>query len=82
MAAEIPQGWSVDRVRGYYAWAHAVIAGLRNTNAWLERALDHLFDDARVLDPATSERVPVYDATAGNQALLTAYLASMAVATN
>lgn len=75
---EIPQGWGVIRVRGYFAWAHAVIAGLRGTNAWLEDAIDRLFGSLCLFNPT----MRAYDPHADNAALLEAYLASMAAAKN
>lgn len=82
MIEEIPQGWSVGRVRGYYAWAFAVVAGLRGTNASLENALDRLFDTAVLWNADTQKAEMVYDRAADNSTLLADYLASMTTATN
>lgn len=65
MVAETPQGWGAARVQGYFVWAHAVIAGLRGTNASLEAALDDLFDNAVLVKSWTTstivnETVPAY----------------------
>lgn len=40
MAASPPANWPVARRLDYVAWARAVAAGLRGTNAWLEAAFD------------------------------------------
>ncbi|AYV85801.1 MAG: putative guanosine-3',5'-bis(diphosphate) 3'-pyrophosphohydrolase MESH1 isoform X1 [Satyrvirus sp.] len=43
LLTSIPQGWSDDRVIGYFAWSYKVIQGLRGTNEYLERELDNIF---------------------------------------
>jgi len=40
---DAPKGWSIARIRGYFVWSHAVVQGLRGTNAGLEAALDKVF---------------------------------------
>ncbi len=42
MAKSPPANWSHERRAEYIAWARAVVAGVRGTNAWLEA----VFDDA------------------------------------
>jgi (p)ppGpp synthase/HD superfamily hydrolase len=40
LAASPPSGWPLARQQDYLAWARAVVAGIRGTNAWLEAAFD------------------------------------------
>eukprot|EP00741_Cyanophora_paradoxa_P002052 tig00000545_g1988.t1 len=47
-----PVGWSAQRVEEYFAWAQAVVAGLRGTNAGLEAALDEVFERHRARSAA------------------------------
>ena len=42
LAVSPPGGWDAQRIRDYYAWAKAVVAGCRGVNALLEAK----FDDA------------------------------------
>lgn len=44
-----PVGWTPERCTEYFAWSRDVVAGLRGTNAPLERILDELFRDAGVM---------------------------------
>lgn len=39
-----PVKWSLEQVRGYFAWCHQVVAGYRGTNEGLERELDQVFE--------------------------------------
>lgn len=64
LAERTPPGWSVERVRGYFVWAHAVVTALGDVHAGLQRELGALF----------APRVPA-DAAERAQ-LLEAYLAS------
>lgn len=50
-----PQGWSTQRRREYVDWAHAVIDGLRGTNAALESHFDELYRQALVQLDAESD---------------------------
>jgi guanosine-3',5'-bis(diphosphate) 3'-pyrophosphohydrolase len=45
--AHSPPSWPVQRQRDYIDWAESVIAGLRGTNARLERAFDEAAHAAR-----------------------------------
>ncbi|WP_121324194.1 HD domain-containing protein [Paraburkholderia sp. RAU2J] len=42
MAVNPPADWDIDRKRGYFHWAYAVVAGLRGVHPGLE----YLFDEA------------------------------------
>jgi guanosine-3',5'-bis(diphosphate) 3'-pyrophosphohydrolase len=77
MSYEPPQGWDNDRIRGYYAWAYEVVAGLRGTNAKLETALDQVFITAKCYNSATQQYELIFDPAADNSALLSGYLESM-----
>ena len=37
---QFPKGWDEQRIRDYYAWAQAVVAGCRGVNAFLEAKFD------------------------------------------
>jgi len=49
VALDPPHDWSTARRREYFAWAEAVVAGLRGTNEALERALDEALGMGRSL---------------------------------
>jgi (p)ppGpp synthase/HD superfamily hydrolase len=40
LAVSPPSGWDDQRKRDYFAWAHAVVAGCRGVNAFLEAKFD------------------------------------------
>ena len=40
LAVSPPSGWNEQRIRDYYAWAQAVVAGCRGVNAFLESRFD------------------------------------------
>ena len=40
LAVSPPNGWDAQRIRDYYAWAQAVVAGCRGVNAFLEAKFD------------------------------------------
>jgi GTP diphosphokinase / guanosine-3',5'-bis(diphosphate) 3'-diphosphatase len=40
LAVSPPSGWDAQRIRDYYAWARAVVAGCRGVNAFLEAKFD------------------------------------------
>ena len=40
LAVSPPSGWDAQRIRDYYAWAKAVVAGCRGVNAFLEEKFD------------------------------------------
>jgi (p)ppGpp synthase/HD superfamily hydrolase len=40
LAVSPPKGWDEQRIRDYYAWAQAVVAGCRGVNAFLEAKFD------------------------------------------
>jgi guanosine-3',5'-bis(diphosphate) 3'-pyrophosphohydrolase len=42
-----PAGWDLQRKQDYFAWAAAVIAGIRGTNSKLEKVFDGLLQDAQ-----------------------------------
>jgi guanosine-3',5'-bis(diphosphate) 3'-pyrophosphohydrolase len=44
-----PVGWPVDRKLGYVDWAEQVIAGMRGSNAALERLFDEVVAEKRAL---------------------------------
>jgi hypothetical protein len=48
MAASPPANWPAARRQDYIAWARAVVAGLRGTNAWLEAAFDAAATEAEL----------------------------------
>lgn len=39
-----PTEWSPEYVRGYFVWSYFVVENLRNTNQYLEDALDEVFN--------------------------------------
>jgi GTP diphosphokinase / guanosine-3',5'-bis(diphosphate) 3'-diphosphatase len=43
LARAPPPGWTLARRREYFDWSRAVVAGLRGTNARLERAFDRAY---------------------------------------
>ena len=47
---EVPQGWTEQSRYGYFIWCYFVIAGLRGTNEYLEKALDDLYTEIIPLD--------------------------------
>ena len=44
MLAAPPSGWDLKRKQEYFAWAAAVVQGLRGTNSKMERIFDGLMD--------------------------------------
>jgi guanosine-3',5'-bis(diphosphate) 3'-pyrophosphohydrolase len=46
MLAAPPMGWDLKRKQEYFAWAAAVIAGMRGTNSKMEKIFDGLMDQA------------------------------------
>ena len=42
-----PAGWDLQRKQDYFAWATAVIAGIRGTNSKLEKVFDGLLQEAQ-----------------------------------
>lgn len=44
MLASPPSGWDLQRKQEYFAWAAAVIAGIRGTNSKMEKIFDGLMD--------------------------------------
>lgn len=42
MVSSPPKDWPLERRQEYFAWAKAVVAGLRGTNSKLERVFDEL----------------------------------------
>lgn len=48
-----PANWPMARKLDYIAWARAVVAGLRGTNAWLEAEFDATADRAEAAVQAT-----------------------------
>jgi guanosine-3',5'-bis(diphosphate) 3'-pyrophosphohydrolase len=42
-----PAGWDLQRKQDYFAWAAAVIAGIRGTNSKLEKVFDGLLQEAQ-----------------------------------
>jgi GTP diphosphokinase / guanosine-3',5'-bis(diphosphate) 3'-diphosphatase len=47
IAVSPPSGWDEQRKREYYAWAHAVVAGCRGVNAFLEEKFDEAYRRGR-----------------------------------
>lgn len=45
MAVSPPAGWPLERKIEYFEWAHAVVAGLRGTDARLETLFDRAYED-------------------------------------
>lgn len=45
MAVSPPAGWPLERKVEYFEWAHAVVAGLRGTDARLETLFDRAYED-------------------------------------
>lgn len=45
LCENIPKGWTLERVQGYFVWSWFVISGLRGSNAALEAEIDKVFDD-------------------------------------
>jgi guanosine-3',5'-bis(diphosphate) 3'-pyrophosphohydrolase len=41
-----PAGWDLKRKQEYFAWSEAVVAGIRGTNAKLEKVFDALLQEA------------------------------------
>lgn len=71
-----PPTWSPARVRGYFAWAAAVVDAMRGTNQGLESALDDVFAAAlTTADGESSRAVPV--AADERARILASYLASI-----
>lgn len=44
-----PVNWTEERVKEYFAWAKRVVDGLRNTNQYLEKSLDEVFQKAGLM---------------------------------
>jgi guanosine-3',5'-bis(diphosphate) 3'-pyrophosphohydrolase len=44
MLAAPPSGWDLKRKQEYFAWAAAVISGMRGTNSKMEKIFDGLMD--------------------------------------
>lgn len=40
---EMPVGWTIERVQGYFAWKHTMLEAARGTDEALEEALDYVF---------------------------------------
>jgi len=77
LAANRPPAWSRARAQGYFVWAWHVIAGLRGTNAGLEKMLDAVFEgDAVDADGA----YPVLVEGEGLAGMLEEYLREMEIA--
>lgn len=49
MLAAPPSGWDLKRKQEYFAWAAAVIAGIRGTNSKMEKIFDGLIEQGKVL---------------------------------
>lgn len=43
MRTSPPSGWDEQRKRDYFTWAHAVVAGCRGVNAYLEEKFDEAY---------------------------------------
>lgn len=43
LAVSPPNGWDTQRIRDYYAWALAVVAGCRGVSAFLEAKFDEAY---------------------------------------
>ncbi|KCV68089.1 hypothetical protein H696_05341 [Fonticula alba] len=60
-----PRTWSAERVLAYFAWSHAVCAGMRGTHPRLDALLDDIWQSTitlegrefRCFDPETAERL-------------------------
>ena len=50
MLSAPPKDWSVERKQAYFQWAEDVVAGLRGTNAQLEKIFDGLLEKKRSLN--------------------------------
>lgn len=51
LIANVPPGYTVERVQGYCVWSRMVVAGLRGTNSAVEQALDdEIFSNVFVLE--------------------------------
>jgi (p)ppGpp synthase/HD superfamily hydrolase len=90
LAAPAAVGWSKERVLGYFAWSHAVVAGLRGTNSIIEAQLDRVFAAELLWTDGTNANTntitmtstPVLPAPSELQARLEAYLADMVASTD
>jgi guanosine-3',5'-bis(diphosphate) 3'-pyrophosphohydrolase len=76
MTTSPPTGWDTARIRGYFAWGHAVVAQARGVNPALEQALDELFARDVTHGDAVFRAVP--EEPAEREALLASYMDDMA----
>lgn len=76
LAAAPPESWSPSRVRGYFCWAHAVVAAIGDANPGLWHALERVFATDLSLDGRTVRAVP--EDARERAALLDAYYAELA----
>ena len=53
-----PPDWTLERRRGYFDWSEKVVAGLRGTNAALERRYDEVLARGRLVLAAHTPDVP------------------------
>lgn len=53
-----PPDWTLERRRGYFDWSEKVVAGLRGTNAALEKRYDEALARARLVVAAISPDEP------------------------
>ncbi|XP_011184209.1 guanosine-3',5'-bis(diphosphate) 3'-pyrophosphohydrolase MESH1 [Zeugodacus cucurbitae] len=49
LGRKAPIGWSLERQEQYYVWAKKVVDNMRGTNAELERKLDDIFKEKKLL---------------------------------
>ena len=50
MLSAPPKDWPIERKQAYFQWAEYVVAGLRGTNAQLEKIFDGLLEEKRSLN--------------------------------
>lgn len=75
LATAPPPAWPLDRIRGYFCWAHAVVQAMGPVNEGLERALKEQFDGELRFGGETHRALP--DGEEARRRQLDAYYASL-----
>ena len=64
-----PESWTVERIHGYFTWAHYVTDEMRGTNEFLEAELEKVFGSSFTVGDQSYSCLPSYDPVALQGAL-------------